>query len=327
MNAARLSEGLLRAAQTMKLLQHLEGCVDGIPTGQLLRDVSTLLQTSRPKILNTVEILSQLQVLKPNFVADKHVMALNVSTDDLFRELRRRTAQAFADRITSAQRESCIGVSRESNDLQLDSLILPGVGDGFRLWLIEFDIVVRPRTQSRFWTIQADVAAHFLKCASTRNDERHSKSVALTTLKASLERNEALGREAEDWVLSLEKRKLMSHVLVDQIRRISDEDVTAGFDIVSFSGLENLTYDRFIEVKSYSDHPHFFWSRNEIAKAKELAESYVLILVDRKRMEEPSYVASEIPNPYRALFLTDENGWEFEPNSFEFNKISGGSLN
>lgn len=327
MNAARLSEGLLRAAQTIKLLEHLEGCIDGMPTDQLLRDVSTLLQTSRPKILNTIEILNQLQVLKQNLMTDRCIMPLNLPTENIFGEIRRRTARAFAGRITSAQRESCIRANRESDDVELDSLILPGVADGFRLWLIEFDIAVRPTIQSRYWKIQTDVAADFLECASRKNEKRLIKPVTLTALKAKLGRNEILGREAEEWVLNLEKRRLARHMLVDQIKRVSDEDVAAGFDIVSFSGLENLTYDRFIEVKSYSDRPHFFWSKNEIKTAKELAENYVLILVDRKKMEEPNYFATEISNPYRALFLTDENGWEFEPNSFEFNKISGESLN
>lgn len=292
-----------------------------MPTDQLLRDVSTLLQTSRPKITNTIEILSQLQVLKQSPMTDKPIMSLNVSTTDIFGEIRRRTAQAFADRITIAQRESCIRANRENDDVELDSLILPGVEDGFRLWLIEFDIAVRPTIQSRYWKIQPDVAADFLRCASRKNEKRLTKPITLNALKAKLQRNETLGAEAEDWVLNFEKRRLARHMLVDQIKRVSDEDVAAGFDIVSFSRLENLTYDRFIEVKSYSDQPHFFWSKNEIKKAKELAENYVLILVDRKRMEEPSYFATEISDPYRALFLTDENGWEFEPNSFEFNKV------
>lgn len=321
MNAARPSDGLLGAEQTVKLLQHVDGCCEGVPLGQLLLDIAALSSTSQSKILNTISMLDNLSFLQIAHATNSRAVSSKTSSDDIFAKIRHETAQSFANRITLSERESCIRASADGSGVELDSFLLPGVIDGFRLWLIEFDIAFRSTAQGRYWTVRSDVTNYFLKCVSHKNERPRPKRITLSTLKTQLDRNEELGREAEEWVLDFEKRRLTRHMLVDQIRRISDDDVSAGYDIVSFSGLKNLTFDRFIEVKSYSMQPHFFWSRNEINVAMEMAENYILILVDRTKMNNQDYFPTEIPDPYRALMQTDENGWEFEPNSFEFSKI------
>ena len=72
------------------------------------------------------------------------------------------------------------------------------------------------------------------------------------------------GVQAEEFVLEFENIRLEKHPLRSQIRRISNFDIGAGYDIVSFEGLDSKSLDRFIEVKSYNKIPEFFWSKNEV---------------------------------------------------------------
>ena len=62
------------------------------------------------------------------------------------------------------------------------------------------------------------------------------------------------------------------------VTRVSDWDVAAGYDIKSFSGhSKTKRHDKFIEVKgSAGAQVRFFWSRNEIEKAKSLRKNYWL---------------------------------------------------
>ena len=92
---------------------------------------------------------------------------------------------------------------------------------------------------------------------------------------------------------------------------ISEEFVNAGYDIESFNASDSISIDRFIEVKSYDGEKSFFWSKNEIDKAKELKDRYFLYLVNRKQIGIPSYKPHIIQNPYSRVFENDL--WEIEP--------------
>ena len=81
---------------------------------------------------------------------------------------------------------------------------------------------------------------------------------SLAHLKENLERQEQAGHLGEKYVIGYEKRRLANHVSVNKIRRISDENVGAGYDIISFLDESSAIYDRFIEVKSFSGAPSFF---------------------------------------------------------------------
>jgi len=95
-------------------------------------------------------------------------------------------------------------------------------------------------------------------------------------------RNRALGRAGESFVLEVERRqlaKLQRSDLSERVRWISDEDGDgAGYDILSFdaSGRERL-----IEVKSTNGGANtpFFLSRNEYETAAAHAESWRLYRV------------------------------------------------
>lgn len=143
------------------------------------------------------------------------------------------------------------------------------------------------------------------------------KKFTLEQLLKQQEDQSRRGLEAEEFVLGLEKKRLPG--LANKIKRISDFDVAAGYDIVSYENDETEHYDRFIEVKCYMGSPHFFWSENESDVAKIKADKYILCLVDYLRMGEPGYQPEFIRNPYEIIFDSDE--WLVNASSYRIQKI------
>ncbi len=143
------------------------------------------------------------------------------------------------------------------------------------------------------------------------------KKFTLEQLLKQQEDQSRRGLEAEEFVLGLEKKRLPE--LAQKIKRISDFDVAAGYDIVSYENNETEHYDRFIEVKCYMGSPHFFWSENESDVARIKADRYILCLVDYLRMGEPGYQPEFIRNPYETIFDSDE--WLVNASSYRIQKI------
>ena len=114
------------------------------------------------------------------------------------------------------------------------------------------------------------------------------KKFTLEQLLKQQEDQSRRGLEAEEFVLELERKRLPK--MAYKIKRISDFDVSAGYDIVSYENNGTEHYDRFIEVKCYIGSPHFFWSENETDVARIKSDKYILCLVDYERMKEPGYV-------------------------------------
>lgn len=143
------------------------------------------------------------------------------------------------------------------------------------------------------------------------------KKFTLEQLLKQQEEQNRRGLEAEEFVLKLERKRLPG--LAQKIKRISDFDVAAGYDIVSYESNESEHYNRFIEVKCYMGSPHFFWSENESDVAKIKADKYILCLVDYLRMGEPGYCPEYIRNPYETIFDSDE--WLVNTSSYKIQKI------
>ncbi|MBC2264398.1 DUF3883 domain-containing protein [Listeria booriae] len=121
------------------------------------------------------------------------------------------------------------------------------------------------------------------------------KKLTLANLKQQLEFQEKLGEQAEIFVMDYEK-KLLSCKFPE---RVSPIDVSAGYDIRSYLTDESSEFDKFIEVKCFSENVEFYWSKNEIEVAKELKENYFLYLVDNKFDTPPCIVR----NPYFQVYL------------------------
>ena len=145
----------------------------------------------------------------------------------------------------------------------------------------------------------------------------YRQKLTLEELLKQKEEQSQRGLEAEEFVLELERNRLPLKAY--KIKRISDFDVAAGYDIVSYDSNESMKYDRFIEVKCYLGKPHFYWSENECDTARQKGSKYILCLVDYTRIKEPGYTPQYIQNPYDDIF-TNEN-WLVNAASYKIQEI------
>jgi hypothetical protein len=145
--------------------------------------------------------------------------------------------------------------------------------------------------------------------------QKFSKRISKDQLLKQLEKQNELGEQAEKYVLEIERKKFSS---VREIRHVALEDNNAGYDIISYIDDDSYDFDKFIEVKCYSDYANrFFISRNEIAQSKKLAKNYFLYLVDSK-FDSPPII---IQNPYKSIFNNTELVYKIENRSYNINNI------
>lgn len=121
------------------------------------------------------------------------------------------------------------------------------------------------------------------------------------------------GLEAEEFIVEYERNRIPGKAY--KIKRISDFDVSAGYDIVSFDSNDSIAHDRFVEVKSYIGNPRFYWSENEVDVARRKGEKYILCLVDYTRLKEPGYEPEFISNPYEKIF--EDSTWLVNTSSYK----------
>ena len=101
---------------------------------------------------------------------------------------------------------------------------------------------------------------------------------------------------------------------------ISDDEASAGYDILSYLGDDSIILDKYIEVKSYSKKlssskkAYFYWSSNELETSKIEKDNYFLYLVDRDEMSNKEYAPTMIKDPYKNVFKS--NLWGKSPNSW-----------
>jgi hypothetical protein len=144
------------------------------------------------------------------------------------------------------------------------------------------------------------------------------RKIGINNLEAALEQKRIAGANAEEFVVIFEKRRVVTHPKTESIQRISDYDVSAGYDVVSYDGPDSVSYDRFIEVKSCTIDRRFFWSKNEILQAKIKRTQYFLYLVNPAKIRDAAYEPMIIQNPYENVFL--DPAWAREAQSWLFSK-------
>ena len=106
------------------------------------------------------------------------------------------------------------------------------------------------------------------------------KKFTLDDLHRIQKRNEQIGREAELVVLDYENSKIKEMGLVDKHARYVADDLSLGYDIISYTNTNENTIQRiFIEVKTMSIGNGFYWSKNEIMSSERLGEEYYLYLL------------------------------------------------
>jgi len=103
-----------------------------------------------------------------------------------------------------------------------------------------------------------------------------NKSMTLSELEKILELEKKQGAIAEQFVLKYEQNRLKD--FSDNIKIISSENTSAGYDIVSYESQTN-TEKIFIEVKSYANERRIYLTRNEMTVASCLENQYYLYLI------------------------------------------------
>ena len=146
-----------------------------------------------------------------------------------------------------------------------------------------------------------------------------AQGVSIERLKEALLRQEILGAEAEEFVLRYEINRLSGHPQNNQIKRISEIDVSAGYDVVSFNDSKSQAPNRFIEVKSFAGKPGFYWTKNEIETAKAKGKKYYLYLVDRSKIARSGYEPVIIKNPFDTVYSSEE--WAKSPTVLYVSKL------
>lgn len=316
MSIGRRSDGLLSARQTVSLLGLIEANRPETQMEQLLRDFAASHAGTWSKVRNTLAFLCELGILEED---SWHVRVRPAGTPPgqvWPLVIGHAVAKSLAARLSDGKKLGCLQADQDGR-FWLNSMLLPGVSEGTPLWIIEFAIATRENFGSYFWCIAPEYEPYFRESARLANQQRAKRPLSAAALDARLAANGELGREAEDWVVAYERTRLATHPFVDQVRRISDENVLAGYDIVSFSSEAALYHDLFIEVKSFAGERRFYWSRNEIAVAERLGEDYCLYLVDRTQIVLPGYQPQILRGPYSALIGSNNESWEISPFSYE----------
>lgn len=144
-------------------------------------------------------------------------------------------------------------------------------------------------------------------------------AISLKELMARLAMQASQGDEAEKFALAFERLRLHGHPYLSSVTRVSEDWVNAGYDIESFTSEDTILPDRYIEVKSYSQRPAFYWSRHEIETARALAERYFLYLVNRDAMGQPGYAPRILQDPYRMVF--ESEFWTKDPESWQVSPV------
>lgn len=150
-----------------------------------------------------------------------------------------------------------------------------------------------------------------------RHCKEKSHQMSLKQLEAKLNRNKEAGEKAELYVLEYERHRLGSP-LDSKIKRISEIDVSAGYDIVSFQSATSIEPDCFIEVKAVSTDFGFYWSKNEYETAKLKGDSYFLYLVQLSKISDSDYSLTIIQNPAQSIMNSDL--WYTESQSYYIRK-------
>ena len=154
------------------------------------------------------------------------------------------------------------------------------------------------------------VALKYEKCFEKQCSIANKKTIQDELLK-QLEKQQIDGERAELFVISYENKRLSCSGKT--AKRISQIDVSAGYDILSYENGLSDEYDCYIEVKSYHGKPHFYWSDNERNTSKVLINHYYLYLVDVDRLSDDNYEPTIIRDPYNNLH---NDIWIIKPQNY-----------
>jgi len=252
--------------------------------------------------------------IKINFIEVANDDSL-VIPNHLHRYLNQRDSfsEKFAEYIlaTISKDEVCYEIfspEHLSYDLVNKSIKITNNAFGFKYsqlkqLLLDFNILVPVSTEiSIYYIIAQEYMSLFQKDLMA---EVKRRTISPDHLKLILELQNQFGQDAERFVLKYEIARLNA---MKEVIWVADYSVSEGYDIASFNSTNSLLHDRFIEVKSYSGKPAFYWSKNEVETSRIKGKNYYLYLVNRNHMNEYGYSPTIIQNPFDEI-LSSSN-WE-----------------
>ena len=316
MSAVRRSAGVLSQDATMKLLALAAN--QDTTSMQLANDLFALLSASPARTHNTIAFLSEIGALSEG-AGKVRLSNEAASAPDLRQFVQSALMERYFKLISGAALGATFQLGDGPSDVRIDRLRLPLRERGYPYLLLEFGIATRSSAEERFWRVAPEAVDTVLGMLLAASEQPfRSKQFSLDALKDLQAAKEAAGREAEEFVVSFERRRLALHPFVSSLRRISEEDAGAGFDVLSFENGRTLAHDRFIEVKGYSDEESFYWSAGEMRAAEHYGNGYWLYLVDRKRLTEQGYQPEMVQDPYTYFVVHQPLSWLVEPQSLKF---------
>jgi hypothetical protein len=320
------TENLTLSSESSNVVQYLSSSLtkyqQTVELSALVKDVATITRFDEDSVTDALLFLAHCDVIT---ITDSNIISNNCIGD--VGERKRDPLQAFQDFIirkisedgTLSELSNGVQPGMQEDGLLVDQMLIPIRLNGYRDLLLSLGVFQRESFSQRHWVVNPEYHKFFLNVISDKNEiEFHTKGMSKKDLDEQIERNNQYGKDAEEWVLKYEHKRLNGHLFINQIARISDDNVGAGYDITSFKDTNSLQHDNFIEVKSYSGKPHFYWSKNEIKTAKEYGEEYQLILVDRNKMYDAKYHPITIKGPYNYFFSSDAAEWTFEVENYLF---------
>lgn len=320
MSDARPSDGLLPASATIALIELLTARSSPTATERLIRDLAALTPISWSRARNTIAKLVAYGVIRP---AGANAVTIGTKAAPDWRiEIAQHVASELTISLTRSNAWSCLRLGHATGTMTIDAMLLPSLPDGLGMWITDFGVANRHSAATRLWAVAPDHRSVFLSGARDANQAVPRRSKSAERLAAELARQAEDGAAAEEWVVAFERQRLLGHPLKEQVRRVSMDDVAAGYDILSFTSTTSLRHDLFIEVKSHADRKAFHWSRNEIATAREFGDAYALYLIDRTRCAEDGYIPHIIMGPSPEMFASLDSGWRVEATSFEHIAVS-----
>lgn len=173
---------------------------------------------------------------------------------------------------------------------------------GVRNFLIEIGVVMHVMETQKY-VLMPEYVNLF---ASARNNANYTPPKLLENF---LEARNDIGLEAEKQIVEYERVRIGSSY-AENVDHVSIRNCAAGYDISSVSiEHENHVVPRFIEVKTVSPTTYqFYWSKNEVAVARELSQFYYLYLLPCRR--DGNFDLDQlmiISDPYNAVILEDSD--------------------
>lgn len=306
MSSGRRAEGVIGASATLGLIEFIHSHGGAVTADSLVENVAVLFRASRAKIQNTIALLDDLGIV------DVH--GDEVSSSEVV-EQRDALGARLVDYVLAAHLPPSLGdallLVDGSNEVWVDAKRAPGRHLGIGTLLVDVGVFHRDRLTSTTWRVGEQYADRFVQAVAQSNDALSLGTLSADDLQKRLAESAEAGLQAEEWVVRFERSRLKDHLLRRQIRRISDRDADAGFDVLSFRDRSSIVHNWFIEVKSFVGTPRFYWTVNEIECAKREGERYALYLVDRSQMQDQDYEPRVIRGPYEFFFGPEApSGWD-----------------